>query len=356
MLTITASDLRSWQTCRRRYLLERSWRVLRWRPSSLYRSCLREGVFQLSNAAPIATVRSTARTRFLTEAGRPGLDVMTGDPWTVAQDWAGMLQTSLTSISRLTLLTLSRPPVLPMLPLDATWQPLSWMDESGTLHRWIAVDAWDEEVLAREAHSWHCVGDMAMLDAPMMIHAVVIGQQRAGRRHSPWARCYRHPVIAGMYRFQRPDGKGGWRKLAGEKWEPVWYADQSKPDPEKWCDLMDADHVTPSLLHHQAIAGLGRRAADRIRAEISSVAREIGSRTGAGAGAAPEPMSEPMAEPMARSACDPVTGPCPWQVACMREQPEQGIGELGLYSIRAIGAGERSSPQPCAHRDSVAVS
>src|ERR1700690_1303906 len=228
MLTITASDLRQWQTCRRRWLLERHWRVLRWRPASLFRSCLREGVFLLSNAADPPTVVSNVRTRFLSQAANPGLDVMTGDPWTVAQDWAGMLATVLTAISRLTLLTLSRPrPVsLEVRPSHApsllaiqdrdegmSWLPLAWADDSGTLHRWLTCDAWAADALAREAHSWHVIGDMVMSDAPMMLHVVDIGQQRAGRRHSPWARCYKHPVIAGMHRFQRPDGKGGWRKL-----------------------------------------------------------------------------------------------------------------------------------------------
>src|ERR1039458_709699 len=120
-MILTASDLRTWEQCRRRWLLQREWQVLRWRPSSLFRSCLREGVFQLSAGADPPTVVSTARTRFLTEAARPGLDVMTGDPWTVAQDWAGMLATVLTAISRLTLLTLSKPEPL---SLDkSAWLP-----------------------------------------------------------------------------------------------------------------------------------------------------------------------------------------------------------------------------------------
>jgi hypothetical protein len=337
VITLSASDLRSYQTCRRRFLLERHWKVARWRPSSLFRSCLREGVFRLSNGADPATVRSNARTRFLSQAANPGLDVMTGDPWTVAQDWAGMLGTTLTAISRLTLLTLTKPSPRP-LSTEASWLPLAWLDDSGTLHRWITCDAWDEEVLAREAHSWHVVGDMAMLDAPLMLHAIEIGQQRQGRRHSPWARCYRHPVIAGMHRFQRPDGKGGWRKLSGEKWTPVWYADQAKPDPEQWCDLMDADHVTPSRLHHVPIAQPSQAQADRIRTEMLQVASAIGT----GLSASVDPMDEPMTRP----ACDPVTGPCPWQVACLPCDPLVQIGDVGLYAARAGGRDGRSIPQP----------
>jgi hypothetical protein len=353
MVTLSASDLRTWDHCRRKFLLERWWRVVRWRPHSLYRACLREGVFQLSNGSDPATVRSNARTRFLTEAARPGLDLMSGDPWTVAQDWAGMLGTTLTAISRLVLLTLTRPPLSPLdiSSLEFAWRPSAWLDDSGTLHRWITIDQWDDDALAREAHGWAVIGDMVMCDAPMQLHVVEIGQQRNGRRHSPWARCYRHPIIAGMCRFQRPDGKGGWRKLSGDKWKPLWYADQTKPDPEAWCDLMDADHVTPSLLHHITIAQPSSTQASRIRAEILQVASEIGMRLQA----SPTPAA-PMQVPMARSACDPVGGPCPWQVGCFGEDHRiEGIAASGLYQIRASDASSSSCPPPPSRYDTVAI-
>lgn len=295
-----------------------------------------------------------ARTRFLSEAARPGLDMLTGDPWTVAQDWAGMLGVTLTAISRLALLTLQRAPQVPAgtMPISTTaagasrslqpsspppppppwsWLPQSWLDDSGMLHRWITCDAFDADTLAREAHSWAVIGDMVMLDAPLMLHAVDIGQQRSGRRVSPWARCWKHPVIAGQFRFQRPDGKGGWRKLSGDKWTPLWYADQTKPDADAWCDLMDSDHVTPSLLHHVTIAQPSAAQASRIRSEILLLAEEM--RRGFAAS------SDPLAVPMARSACDPVGGPCSWQPVCLPCDNLPDIAGLGLYQIRAARAG-----------------
>jgi hypothetical protein len=333
MVVIAANDLRTWQRCRRQWLLEQSWRVLRWRPHSLARACLREGVFQLSNGADPATTVTNARTRFLTEAARPGLDVMSGDPWVVAQDWAGMIGVVLTAISRLVMLTLTRPQQIPLPPpaSECAWRPSTWQDDSGTLHRWITVDAWDDEALAREAHGWAVIGDMVMLDAPMQLHVVEIGQQRNGRRVSPWARCWRHPVIAGMCRFQRPDGKGGWRKLSGEKWSPLWYADQTKPDPTQWCDLMDADHVTQSLLHHVSIAQPSGRQASRIRAEILHVGQEMHRSLQEHAGPAGG-----MEVPMARSACDPVGGPCQYQTCCFSDDYlVAGIQSSGLYVLRS---------------------
>jgi hypothetical protein len=258
-----------------------------------------------------------------------------------------MLSTTLTAMSRLVLLTVSRPPPIGMMEGQTSYLPLSWPDDSGTLHRWITCDAFDAEVLAREAHSWHVLGDMVMCDAPLMLHAVEIGQQRAGRRHSPWARCYKHPVIAGQFRFQRPDGRGGWRKLSGDQWKPVWYADQTRPDPEAWCDLMDADHVTQSLLHHISIAQPSAAQARRIRGEILQVAGEMER----AARLSPLPES-PMAVPMARSACDPVWGPCPWQHGCFAEEYSQSVlAATGLYQIRGTDASGSSYRLPQVHRD-----
>src|ERR1700733_3432510 len=322
-MVITASDLRNYQSCRRRWLLERSWRVARWRPQHLFRACLREGVFQLSTGCEIAIVRTNQRTRFLSEAARPGLDFVSGDPWTVAQDWAGMISTVLTALSRLA--TLPR--------IDGlSWLPSTWIDDSGTLHRWITASMWNDDALAREAHGWPVIADMVMLDAPLQLHVVEIGQQRDGRRYSPWARGYRHPIIAGQFRFQRPDGKGGWRKLSGEHWRPLWYADQTKPDPEAWCDLMDADHVTPSLLHHISMSQPSPQASRRVRAEIAQLASEMQA-----AATRATRSADGMAEPMARGACDPMGGPCQWQNCCFAPDPDKlDIGSLGLYQIRQL--------------------
>jgi hypothetical protein len=226
-----------------------------------------------------------------------------------------------------------------LLPSELSYIPLSWSDDSGTLHRWIVCDSFDDEVLAREAHSWAVIGDMVMADAPLMLHAIDIGQQRQGRRHSPWARCYRHPIIAGQCRFQRPDGKGGWRKLAGDKWRPLWYSDQTRPDADAWCDLMDADGVTQSLLHHISISQPSHEQSRRIREEIARLASEMAETL-----AEHSRPESPMQVPMSRAACDPVGGPCAWQQACFAEDYSvAGIALSGLYVIRPV-AHPRATP------------
>ncbi len=215
---IDGHSVTQWQSCRRRWLLEQSWSVIRWRPKSLLDACLRRGIHALSqpgDASP-ASIVQTARTEFLSQAANPGLDLPPGgDSWTIANDLCGMISTILTAISRLTLLEL-RPQLSPV-PVSSgiSWQPLSWQDESGMLHRWITVDAWDDAELVRHLHSWTVIGDMTMADAPLTLHAIEIGQRRRGRHQSPWCRAYRHPAIAKIVKFQLNDGKGGHRALTG---------------------------------------------------------------------------------------------------------------------------------------------
>jgi hypothetical protein len=320
--------------------LEQSWRVIRYRPKRLFDQCLRQAVFAISNGTDPAQEIQKARTRFLSAAANPGLDLSEGaDSWVVANDYAGMLSTVLTAISRLTLLTMQR---LQPLPLDLaqesresswSWSPLSWSDESGTLHRWITVDAYDSAVLSREAHSWAVFGDIVTLDAPLTLHVISIGQQRNGRRHSPWARAYKHPVIAHRYKFQRKNSRGHGTSLS-EQWIPIWYADQPQPDPVTWVDLMDSDGITPTLLHHIPIA----QPSEAVRRDTLDQLNSLATRMSRLASEHPGP-SDFVQEPMSRSACDSLI-PCPHQELCYRERPGEGIAALGLHQRRAADAYE----------------
>jgi hypothetical protein len=328
-MNIDAYGLTTFQQCQRRWLLEQSWRVVRLRPKSLFDSCLRQAVFAISNGAdPVAQIQSS-RTRFLSQAANPGLDVTEGvDSWKVANDYAGMLSTVLTAVARLTLLTVQRlSPISISSTSESQWSPLSWADESGVLHRWITIDKFDDDVLAREAHGWYVFGDIALIDAPLTLHVIDIGQTRSGRRHSPWVRAFKHPIIAHRYKFIRKNKYGNHTTLS-DQWIPLWYTDQPNPDPQMWVDLMDSDGITPTLIHHIAIAQPSSAVRkDTLRQlcvltkEMDRIARRLPR------------VADGMTLPMARGACDGLI-PCPWQDACYRERPAEGIGDLGLYQIK----------------------
>lgn len=337
---LDASQLATYQRCRRNWLLERDWRFLKWHPKSLADHCLREGVFRLSSGESVEATVVEVTARYLTLAANPGLDLaMGGDPYQVARDWCAALSTILTGISRLTLLSLSRVPYQPLAE-DQSWLPLSFADESGILHRWITVDAWDSDAQARAVHSWLTVADMAVMDAGMQLHVIVVGRMKDGRRQSPWCRAYKHPVIAGRLRFQRPDGKGGWRSLNGDQWKPVWLADMHGQDVSQWVDLMTADGLMPRLQSHPTIAALSAESRRLVLAQIRQEATEMRRLLAANQSWESVPMN--------RGACDGWR-PCPHQGgACYRPAGASlDLAESGLYQLRpAAEPSARSSIHP----------
>lgn len=326
MMVIDGAQLARYQLCRRRWLLEREWQFLKWHPKALFDSCLRDGAYRLSTGTTPETVISDATTRYLSAAANPGLDLLPGaDPYQIAGDWCATLSTVLTAMSRLTLLSLSR--VQPILMQSSqSWLPLSFADESGTLHRWITVDSWDADAQARAVHSWLTVGDMAVLDAPMTLHVVEVGSMRNGRRISPWCRAFRHPVIAGRLRFQRPDGKGGWRSLHGDQWEAAWLADLHAYSPEQWVDLMTKDGIISKILHHSAISPLREESRRLVLGQILAEAQAMRELQTGG--------NKWERIPMNRGACDGWR-PCPHQGACyVPAGSAPDLGASGLYQLR----------------------
>jgi len=336
-MVIDAYGVTTFQSCPRRWLLEQSWRVIRWRPKSLFDHVLRQAIFAISNGADPAAQRQAARTRFLSQAANPGLDVSEGtDSWAVANDYCGMLDTIIEAVSRLTLLGVRRLDGIEIGTSGMSWEPLAWADESGVLHRWITVDRFDDDVIAREAHGWYVFGDIAVADAPLTLHVVEIGQIRNGRRQSAWARAYKHPVIAHRYKFSRKNSKGHSTSLS-DQWIPIYYSDQPDPDPSTWVDLMAADALMPQLLHHIPIAQPSEAVRRDTLGQLGSLALQMSRLHGEREGAA-----DGMKEPMSRGACDGIL-PCPLQELCYRERPAEGIAELGVVQLRARGASDRSS-------------
>ena len=343
-MIFSAIDVIRFQSCPRRWALERSWRVIRPRPKALLDACLREGVVALSAGADVGTVRSEARARFLATAADPGMAVPEGDdPYVIASDLCAVLDTSLTAVSRLTLLSLRSIPPVPLsqeIPCPYAYSPLSLADESGALHRWLTVDAWDDDALTRELHSWTTAADIAAADAPLTLHVIVVGARRNGRHVSPWTRAFEQPLTRRL-RFQKKS-----HGAAVDGWPMRWYADLARPDPESWVDAMIADGIMPRLILHPAIAefpeSVRRQTLDQLRAlaeQMDRTARELQRGPAEQAPDQPGPPEPAMSLPMARGACHGMVE-CPWIGACYRPRPEYGIGALGEYSPRgATGAG-----------------
>lgn len=334
-MTFDAARLTEYQTCRRRALLNADWRVLRWRPRTLFLACLRHAILKLSAAlgkaplaasaeASVARVCADAKAEFLQAAANPGLEMPKGsDPWTAAKDWCAMLDT----IPRALALRQGIPALLGDLPPVILAPGLTWTVLSsainGELHRWIALDNWTEEDLSRELHSWHTVGDQAATLLPLTLHVIEIGRLQQQRRASPWARAWRHPAMPSLrLRFRKSDGKDF------EGYKPVYLADYTATSPAAWLEQMERDHAITPLLHEVRVAAppLPTAAATlaQMRDEGLAWQRLLADRE-----AHPWPSL-----PMSRAACDGFV-PCPWQEACHSHTPSSALlPSLGLYQRR----------------------
>lgn len=171
------------------------------------------------------------------------------------------------------------------------------------LHRWITVDAWDADRISQEIHGWFVFGDIAALEQSMMIHAIIIGQIRSGRRTSPWARTYKHPAIANTYRFQKDDGG-----VLAEGWKPFYFANNPDSNATHWVDLMLAQNVNP--VQHITVKAPTPE-------HIAEFREEVAEEAGAMAQASKR---EPLSLPRCRVACD-FPKVCGFQQACFSSGP-----------------------------------
>ena len=292
-VTLSAPILNAAQRCPRLYALERDYRVPKWRPKALLESCLRDAILSMSSGGSVKAASAEATARYLETAARPGLDTP-GDPYTLARDHCAAIETILEAVSRQVLLTI-KPGGIIKIPSNG-WQLSAFIDEIGILHRWCTVDKWDDDAMYRELHSWAVFGDCAAAQIGMWLHVVEIGQMRRGHQNTPWCRAYRHPAIAGHFRFRKVDGSP-----LESSWKPVWYQDSDKNDAKTWVDLMESDGV--HLIHHLEIREPLPEHVEQFRNEVERESKRI------------EAIGDWRAEPMYRPACD-LPYPCPFSDVC----------------------------------------
>lgn len=346
-MILDATSLSHYQACPRRWLIESIWRPPKHRPKVLFERMLRLGIERLSSPssppADLALTIRDLRARFLGQCASPGLDLPSGaNPFIIAKDWAMALDMILRTAKRSTLLTLT--PVPPVaLSSDVSWRVSALADDSGTLHRWLACDRWDQDELSRQAHGWWVFGDMAATRRSLMLHVVEVGQMRNGRRDSCWTRGFRHkrapnlPLI-----FGRPDHR--------TEYNIEYLADLSRDDPEGWVDAIIKEgeagkHLRRVMLEcpsDEVCADTVRQMlteAEKMRVTLSSVS--------------PEQWSD---VPMSRSACDGMV-PCPWQNCCFQwppPDPEDAgfvrLDAIAPQSVRLVPPLEQDATAPASVR------
>jgi hypothetical protein len=326
MMIIDASLLTSSQLCRRRYVLEmEQWVPLRWQPRSLLNHCLRIGIAELCLGLPAAEAAKTAQAELLEHAANPGMDTKRGvDPYTLAMDYCAMLQTVLRNEFRSLQPHIPQLHLLPNAPVSVNceWRFTAQQDDKGMLHRWVFWDAYSEDRLSRELHSWFCFGDIAMAKAPMMLHVILLGRRgQSGRQESPWCRAYRltsWPTL--KVRFKRRGNRG-----FAEGWKPTWLADNPDLSADVWVDQLWLDGVAQTLTRRlnvtKPLEPLLRDARQQIAQESERIAFLH--------------LEQPhyLQLPMSRAACD-LWVPCPFQALCHRADVVRDPADTGLYHKR----------------------
>lgn len=188
--------------------------------------------------------------------------------------------------------------LLPKHTKDFEWESNLFRAGKGN-HRIVLVSHMDDDRLRAEAHSWATVGELAALEGPLTLTAVVIGANRKGRRHSAWTEGFLHPQNR-MLRFAKREKGNGFTS----SWEKVWREHKGEISTQKWVEVMKEDGVLEDLIISREIA---YRAEDhRMIAARREMVEVMGRMDSASENS-----------PMRRSSCDETgRGACPFGAIC----------------------------------------
>lgn len=201
---------------------------------------------------------------------------------------------------------------LARVPATPEWESSLFSTESGTYHRIELVSHFDDDRLRASAHSWRVIGELAALEAPLTLTAVVVGPQRTGRRHSEWSKGLRHPVNRALRFAPRQNKKTGF----GDTWEKVWR-EQTDIPTLAWLNQMKLDGVLDQLIVSREIAyNSDDNRMIAARREMKEIAALMPSST--------------ETSPMRRSSCDEFGG-CPFQSVCYSPTPATPASFPHLY-------------------------
>ncbi len=116
--------------------------------------------------------------------------------------------------------------------------------EGGHLRRIVLVSHWTDERAESEKRSWFTAGEIAAYDLPMQMIVLVIGQQRNGKRISPWVKGFLHPQNKQL-RFRKKERSTS--EVFNDRWVQIFREDHAEISREKWLDAMLKDDVLPEV-------------------------------------------------------------------------------------------------------------
>jgi len=108
------------------------------------------------------------------------------------------------------------------------------------LRRILLVTHWTDEREYSESRGWFCLGETAHYNLPMQLVVAVIGQQRNGKRLSPWCSGFTHPKNHQL-RFRKKSRSTS--ETFNDKWEKIYREDHAEISRETWLQAMLTDDV-----------------------------------------------------------------------------------------------------------------
>ena len=128
-----------------------------------------------------------------------------------------------------------------LIPPVQNWTSACFLAPAGDyLRRIVLVSHWTEEREESETRNWYTLGELAHYNLPMQLIVFVIGQQRNGKRSSPWVKGFLHPQNK-VLRFRRKDRAKS--ATFNEAWNTVLREDHAEISREKWLESMLKDDV-----------------------------------------------------------------------------------------------------------------
>lgn len=204
------------------------------------------------------------------------------------------------------------------------WTSDCLMSPDGDLLRRIAlVSYWNDERHYSECRSWYCLGEICHYELPMQLIVLVIGQERNGRRSTPWCQGFLHPQNK-VLRFRKKSRST--TEIFNDKWEKVWREDHAEIKRETWLNAMLKDDVLPEVCFRIDIPVPPALLVERIR---DMAARKL------------ERLAKMTEVPEANlSSCDWPT-PCMFRKLCHRIPEGKPSRDNGFESLRSYSKGSQ---------------
>jgi len=153
------------------------------------------------------------------------------------------------------------------------WRSSCFLSPDGShLRRIVLVTSWSDDRHYSECRSWFSLGEVCAYGLPMQQVVIVLGQNRNGKRHSPWAKGLRHPANKKLRFRKKNDVSEGFKNT----WLQVWREDFDDISTHDWLQAMLADGVlqdvcfnvdipVPEKSARQAILDMAARKLEKVQ-------------------------------------------------------------------------------------------